>query len=244
MNSLLISQSLNLSPTLQHHITPHEPLMTKPKPIVFGVAGGTASGKTTVARGILEDVGAAQIAYLPHDAYYRDNSHLSFEERTQINYDHPDSLETKLLIRHIKQLLDWEPVAMPVYDFTTHRRTEETVLVEPSPIILVDGILIFTKRKLRELMDIKVFVDTDADVRFIRRLQRDIQERGRTLDSVIHQYLDTVRPMHLKFVEPSKRHADVIIPNGGMNRVAREMVVARLFRMLPHREEETERLRD
>lgn len=218
--------------------------MTKPKPIVFGVAGGTASGKTTVARGILEDVGAAQIAYLPHDAYYRDNSHLSFEERTQINYDHPDSLETKLLIRHIKQLLTWEPVAMPVYDFTTHRRTNETVLVEPSPIILVDGILIFTKRKLRELMDIKVFVDTDADVRFIRRLQRDIQERGRTLDSVIHQYLDTVRPMHLKFVEPSKRHADVIIPNGGMNRVAREMVVARLFRMLPHREEEIERLRD
>lgn len=225
-------------------ITLHKPLMTKPKPIVFGVAGGTASGKTTVARGILEDVGAAQIAYLPHDAYYRDNSHLSFEERTQINYDHPDSLETKLLIRHIRQLLAWGPVAMPVYDFTAHRRTKETVLVEPSPIILVDGILIFTKRKLRELMDIKVFVDTDADVRFIRRLQRDIQERGRTLDSVIHQYLDTVRPMHLKFVEPSKRHADVIIPNGGMNRVAREMVVARLFRMLPHREEEIERLRD
>ncbi|MCL4868000.1 MAG: uridine kinase [Anaerolineae bacterium] len=205
-------------------------------PIVFGVAGGTASGKTTVARGILEDVGAERIAYLPHDAYYRDNSHLSFEERTMINYDHPDSLETKLLIKQIKQLLKWQPVAMPVYDFTQHRRTEETVLVEPSPIILVDGILIFTRRKLRELMDIKVFVDTDADVRFIRRLQRDMQERGRTLDSVIHQYLETVRPMHLKFVEPSKRHADVIIPNGGLNRVAREMVVARLFHLLPHRE--------
>ncbi len=218
--------------------------MTKPKPIVFGVAGGTASGKTTVARAILEDVGAERIAYLPHDAYYRDNSHLSFEERTQINYDHPDSLETKLLIRHIKQLLEWQPVQMPVYDFMQHRRTEETVLVEPSPIILVDGILIFTWRKLRELMDIKVFVDTDADVRFIRRLERDTQERGRSHESVIHQYLETVRPMHLKFVEPSKRHADVIIPNGGLNRVAREMVVARLFRMLPHREEETERLRD
>jgi len=216
----------------------HESLMTKPKPIVFGVAGGTASGKTTVARAILEDVGAERIAYLPHDAYYRDNSHLSFEERTRINYDHPDSLETKLLIKHIKQLLDWQPVEMPVYDFMQHRRTEETVLVEPSPIILVDGILIFTWRKLRELMDIKVFVDTDADVRFIRRLERDTQERGRSLESVIHQYLETVRPMHLKFVEPSKRHADVIIPNGGLNRVAREMVVARLFRMLPHREEE------
>ncbi len=218
--------------------------MTQPKPIIFGVAGGTASGKTTVARAILEDVGAERIAYLPHDAYYRDNSHLSFEERTRINYDHPDSLETKLLIKHIKKLYAWEPVALPVYDFTQHRRTEETVLVEPSPIILVDGILIFTKRKLRELMDIKVFVDTDADVRFIRRLQRDIQERGRTLDSVIHQYLETVRPMHLKFVEPSKRHADVIIPNGGLNRVAREMVVARLLRMLPHREDEIKRLGD
>lgn len=212
--------------------------MTKPKPIVFGVAGGTASGKTTVARAILEGVGAERIAYLPHDSYYRDNSHLTFEERTQINYDHPDSLETKLLIRHIKRLLNWEPVQLPVYDFTQHRRTEETVLVEPCPIILVDGILIFTWRKLRELMDIKVFVDTDADIRFIRRLERDMRERGRNLDSVIHQYMETVRPMHLKFVEPSKRYADVIIPNGGMNQVAREMVVARLLRMLPHIDKE------
>ncbi|MBP8001441.1 MAG: uridine kinase [Chloroflexi bacterium] len=208
------------------------------KPIVFGVAGGTASGKTTVARAILEGVGAERIAYLPHDSYYRDNSHLTFEERTQINYDHPDSLETKLLIRHIKRLLNWEPVQLPVYDFTQHRRTEETVLVEPCPIILVDGILIFTWRKLRELMDIKVFVDTDADIRFIRRLERDMRERGRNLDSVIHQYMETVRPMHLKFVEPSKRYADVIIPNGGMNQVAREMVVARLLRMLPHIDKE------
>jgi uridine kinase len=207
--------------------------MGERKPIVFGVGGGTASGKTTVARAILEAVGAAQVAYLPHDAYYRDASHLPFAERARLNYDHPNSLETKLLIGHIKQLLVGEPVRVPVYDFTTHRRTEETVLVEPSPIILVDGILIFTKRKLRDLMDIKVYVDTDADVRFIRRLERDIHERGRTLESVIRQYLETVRPMHLKFVEPSRRHADVIIPNGGLNRVAMEMVVSRLHDLLP-----------
>ena len=202
------------------------------KPIVFGVAGGTASGKTTVARAVLDAVGAEQIAYLPHDAYYRDMPHLTLEERAHQNYDHPNSLETKLLIEHIKQLLKWRPVDVPVYDFTTHRRTEETVSVEPSPIILVDGILIFTKRKLRELMDIKVYVDTDPDVRFIRRLQRDIDERGRSLSSVVGQYMDTVRPMHLKFVEPSKRHADVIIPHGGLNKVAMEMVVASLRDLL------------
>jgi uridine kinase len=206
--------------------------MTKRKPIVFGVAGGTASGKTTVARAVLEAVGAEQIAYLPHDAYYRDNPHLTLEERAHQNYDHPNSLETKLLVKHIEALLEWRSVEVPVYDFTTHRRTEETILVEPSPIILVDGILIFTKRKLRELMDIKVYVDTDPDVRFIRRLQRDIDERGRSLSSVVGQYMDTVRPMHLKFVEPSKRHADVIIPHGGLNRVAMEMVVASLRDLL------------
>lgn len=203
------------------------------KPLVFGVAGGTASGKTTVARAILEAVGASQIAYLPHDAYYKDMSHLSLEERSHLNFDHPNSLETRLLVRHIKRLLKGNVVHVPVYDFTRHRRTEEFVLVEPSPIILVDGILIFTRRKLRELMDIKVYVDTDPDVRFIRRMQRDIQERGRSLDSVVEQYMETVRPMHLKFVEPSKRYADVIIPNGGLNRVAMEMVVSRLRELLP-----------
>ena len=206
------------------------------KPIVFGVAGGTASGKTTVARAILEAVGASQIAYLPHDAYYKDMSHLSLEERAHLNFDHPNSLESKLLVKHIKQLLDGKDVHVPVYDFTKHRRTNETVLVEPSPMVLVDGILIFTKRQLRELMDIKVYVDTDPDVRFIRRLQRDIHDRGRSLESVVTQYMDTVRPMHLKFVEPSKRHADVIIPNGGLNRVAMEMVVSRLRDLLPRSE--------
>lgn len=206
--------------------------MNEKKPIVFGVAGGTASGKTTVARAILDSVGAEQIAYLPHDAYYRDMPHLTLEERAHQNYDHPNSLETKLMVKHIQKLLKWQPVQVPVYDFTMHRRTKETVLVEPSPIILVDGILIFTKRKLRELMDIKVYVDTDPDVRFIRRMERDIQERGRSLTSVIEQYMETVRPMHLKFVEPSKRYADVIIPHGGLNRVAMEMVVARLRDLL------------
>ncbi|WP_420631592.1 uridine kinase [Candidatus Leptofilum sp.] len=204
------------------------------RPIVFGVAGGTASGKTTVARAILEAVGASQVAYMPHDAYYRDQPQLSFEERTQLNYDHPNSLETKLMVKQIKQLLEGKEVHVPVYDFTSHRRTQETVLVEPAPIILVDGILIFTKRRLRELMDIKVYVDTDADVRFIRRLQRDMEERGRSLQSVVTQYLETVRPMHLKFVEPSKRFADVIIPNGGLNRVAMEMVVSQLRALLPN----------
>lgn len=206
--------------------------MSARKPIVFGVAGGTASGKTTVARAILQAVGAARIAYLPHDAYYKDRPDLSLAERAALNYDHPNSLETKLLIAHIKTLLRGESVPVPVYDFTQHRRTAETVSVEPCPIILVDGILIFTKRKLRELMDIKVFVDTDADVRFIRRMGRDMEERGRTLESVVTQYLETVRPMHIKFVEPSKRFADVIIPNGGLNEVAMAMVVSRLRELL------------
>lgn len=212
----------------------------KYKPVVFGVAGGTASGKTTVARAILDAVGASKIAYLPHDAYYHDRVDLPFEERARLNYDHPDSLDTKLLIRHIKDLSVGAPVHVPVYDFTTDRRTEDTIVVEPAPIILVDGILIFTKRKLRDLMDIKIFVDTDADVRFIRRLQRDMKERGRSLDSIVQQYLETVRPMHLKFVEPSKRHADIIIPGGGQNKVAMEMVVSRLQMLLRIREEQAE----
>lgn len=207
------------------------------KPIVFGVAGGTASGKTTVARAILDSVGTSQIAYLPHDAYYKDRDDLPFERRSRLNYDHPDSLETKLMVEHIKDLVVGVSANLPVYDFTTYRRTNETILVEPAPIILVDGILIFTKRKLRDLMDIKIFVDTDSDVRFIRRLERDMNERGRSLDSVVQQYLGTVRPMHLKFVEPSKRYADIIIPGGGHNRVAMEMVVSRLQMLLRTREE-------
>jgi uridine kinase len=208
------------------------------KPIVFGVAGGTASGKTTVARAILKAVGASQVAYLPHDAYYRDMIHLPLPERAKLNYDHPDSLETELLIEQVRQLLDGKSVDIPVYDFTNHRRTADTLRVDPCPIILIDGILIFTDPVLRDLMDIKVYVDTEADVRFIRRLQRDIRDRGRSLESIIDQYMGTVRLMHLEFVEPSKRYADVIVPHGGLNKVAMEMVVARLVSLLKIQDEE------
>ncbi|HEY57962.1 MAG TPA: uridine kinase [Anaerolineae bacterium] len=201
-------------------------------PIVIGIAGGTGSGKTTVAQEILRRVGPDKIAYLPHDAYYKDHSHLSPEERALVNYDHPDSLETSLLVTHIQALKRGQTIERPVYDFTSHSRTKQTVRVEPRPIILVEGILIFVEPELRELFDVKIFVDTDADIRFIRRLRRDIQERGRTVESVIEQYLHTVRPMHLEFVEPSKRYADVIIPEGGFNEVALDMVIARIHHLL------------
>lgn len=202
------------------------------KPLVIGIAGGTGSGKTTVTSVILKRVGAQHIALLPHDAYYRDVKNLTLEERARINYDHPDSLETDLMVRHIHQLKNWQPVELPVYDFTTHSRTQHTIHIEPRPVILVEGILIFYEPELRPLFDVKIFVDTDPDIRFIRRLQRDIVERGRTTDSVIHQYLSTVRPMHLEFVEPSKRYADIIIPEGGLNTVAMDMVTARLESLL------------
>ncbi len=206
------------------------------RPIVIGVAGGTGSGKTTVAHEILERVGAEHITYIPHDAYYRDHSHLPLEKRDQVNYDHPDSLETELLIQHLKELRAGHPVEIPVYDFTTHTRTLQTRLIEPAPVILVEGILVFVESQLRDLFDVKLYVDTDADVRFIRRLVRDIEERGRSVESVCEQYLSTVRPMHLEFVEPSKRYANVIIPEGGFNQVAVEMVAARIRGLLEDRE--------
>lgn len=202
------------------------------RPLVLGVAGGTASGKTTMANRVLDLVGGAQVAYLPHDAYYKHQPHLSFEERTQVNYDHPNSLETELLIAHVRLLLAGKPAERPIYDFKNHLRTQETHPVVPCPVILVDGILIYTDPVLRDLMDIKLYVDTDSDLRFIRRMLRDVRERGRTLESVIEQYLLTVRPMHMQFVEPSKRYADVIIPEGGMNQVAIDMVVSRLRELL------------
>jgi uridine kinase len=205
---------------------------SRPTPLVIGIAGGTGSGKTTVVETILKRVGRHRIASLPHDAYYRDLSHLPLEERRKINFDHPDSLETELLIQHIQDLKQWKAVRMPVYDFSRHFRTDQTELIEPQPIILVEGILVFYEVELRKMFDVKIYVDTDADLRFIRRLQRDIVERGRTTDSVIRQYLETVRPMHLEFVEPSKRYADVIIPEGGLNTVALDMVVARVESLL------------
>ncbi len=206
--------------------------MPKKAPLVIGIAGGTGSGKTTVANQVLKNVGLDRIAFLPHDAYYRERRDLTFEERVKINYDHPDSLETSLLIEHIHQLRQWKPVERPVYDFADHMRTTHTVHVEPHGVILVDGILIFAEPELRKLFDVKIFVDTDADIRFIRRLQRDIVERGRIMESVVQQYLETVRPMHMEFVEPSKRYADVIIPEGGMNVVALAMVTARIQELL------------
>ncbi|MFO7624356.1 MAG: uridine kinase [Anaerolineales bacterium] len=201
-------------------------------PLVIGVAGGSGSGKTTVANVILQRVGAQHIAYLPHDAYYKDLSGLAEAQRAEINFDHPDSLDTELLSEQIKQLIERKPIDLPVYDFKVHARTSYTIRIEPQPVILVEGILIFAERCLRELFDVKIFVDTDPDLRFIRRLHRDITERGRSTDAVIQQYLSTVRPMHLEFVEPSKRYADVIIPEGGWNVVAMDMVVARIQALL------------
>jgi uridine kinase len=202
------------------------------KPIIIGVAGGTASGKTTVAEAILERVGRDRIAYIQHDAYYRDLSHLPLEERRKMNFDHPHALETELLVSHLRHLQEGQPIEVPTYDFATYQRRGTPRCVEPSRVVLVEGILIFADRELREMMDIKLYVDTDADLRLIRRLQRDIQERQRTLETVIQQYLTTVRPMHLEFVEPSKRYADVIIPAGGFNKTAVEMIVARIEGML------------
>jgi uridine kinase len=204
----------------------------RPHPITIGVAGGSGSGKTTVARGILERIGADKIAYLPHDAYYHDLGDLPREQRARLNFDHPDSLDTELFIKHINMLRNYEPVPVPIYDFTTNSRTDEVRIVQPHRIILAEGILLFTEAHLREIFDVRIFVDTDDDVRFIRRLQRDTHERGRTIDSVINQWLQTVRPMHLKFVEPSKRYAHVIIPEGGLNEVAMEMVIARIQKLL------------
>jgi uridine kinase len=210
-------------------------MANRPPPIVIGIAGGTGSGKTTVASVILDRVGAERITFLPHDAYYLDLADLPPPQRATVNFDHPESLETDLLIAHLQQLKRWQPVEVPVYDFTTHERTDRTTRVEPHPVILVEGILVFAEPQLRELFDVKLFVDTPADVRFIRRLQRDIQERGRSMESVIQQYENTVRPMHEEFVETSKRFADVIIPEGGFNAAAMDMVVARVTALLDKR---------
>jgi uridine kinase len=185
-----------------------------------------------VAQEILRRVGFQHIAFLQHDAYYLDQGHLPPAERAKVNYDHPDTLDNDLLIRHVQALQAWQAVEVPIYDFTTHTRTAQTRRVEPQAVILLEGILIFAMRDLRALMDVKIYVDTAADLRFLRRLQRDIAERGRTMDSVIEQYLSTVRPMHLEFAEPSKRYADVIIPEGGFNQVAMDMVVARIQELL------------
>ena len=202
------------------------------RPIVIGVAGGTGSGKTTVSQAILSRVGSQRIAFLQHDSYYRELSHLAAEERSQINFDHPNSLDNDLLVQHLDELCRGNAVEVPIYDFTTDNRCADVMHVLPQPVVVVEGILIFAERALRDRMDVKIYVDADADMRFIRRLQRDIAERGRSIQAVVDQYLNTVRPMHLEFVEPTKRYADIIIPRGGLNAIAIDMVVARIERML------------
>ena len=204
------------------------------KPFVIGVAGGSGSGKTTVVRKIVDSLGTDQVSLLEHDRYYRDRGDLRLEERAALNYDHPDSLETDLLVRHVHDLRSGVAVEVPVYDFARHAREAGTETVQPRRAIIVEGILIYTDPELRRLMDVKVFVDADDDTRFIRRLQRDLAQRGRTVQSVIEQYLGTVKPMHLEFVEPSKRYADVIIPLGGHNMVAIDMLLT-LIRSLAAR---------
>ena len=206
--------------------------MSTRSPLVIGIAGGSGSGKTTVAQAILQRVGPDRISFLQHDSYYKDLSGLPPAQRVEVNFDHPNSLETELLTSHILQLKNGKSVKVPVYDFSTHSRTAQTFTVQPRGVVLVEGILIFVEPSLRELFDVKIFVDTDSDLRFIRRLQRDITERGRTTELVIKQYLNTVRPMHLEFVELSKRYADIIIPEGGFNTAALDMVVARIEALL------------
>jgi len=199
---------------------------------VVGIAGGSGSGKSTVVRALTDGVAPASVATLHHDAYYRSFDHLGESERADLNFDHPDALDTPLLVDHVEALVAGRAVEMPVYDFRTHTRTDATVRVEPARILIVDGILILAETELRRRMDIRIFVDTDDDVRLIRRLRRDLIERGRSAASVLDQWERTVRPMHLEFVEPSRRHADVIIPEGGRNTVAIDMLVTKLSAVL------------
>lgn len=203
------------------------------KPLIIGIAGGTGSGKTTLVERLREQFGG-DISVLAHDSYYKAHHDLPLEERRLLNYDHPSSFDTDRMIADLEQLQAGRAIERPVYDFTIHDRTEETVTVEPNKVILVDGILVFEDPALRDLMDIKIFVDTDADVRILRRILRDVKERGRSLDSVVEQYLSTVKPMHEQFIEPSKRYADIIVPEGGQNLVAIMMIVQRIAYHIEH----------
>ena len=198
------------------------------KPIVIGIAGGSGSGKTSVTRAIYEKFSNQNILVLEQDYYYKDQSFMPFEERLTTNYDHPLAFDNDLFITHVKQLLNYEQIEKPVYDYSLHTRSSETIPVIPKNVIILEGILILEDERLRDLMDIKVFVDTDADIRIIRRILRDMKERGRTIDSVIEQYVSVVRPMHLQFIEPTKRYADLIIPEGGHNDVAIDLLVTKI----------------
>lgn len=200
--------------------------------ILIGIAGGTGSGKTTLADKLIENFGNDEVSILRHDNYYKRHDEMTYDERSMLNYDHPDAFDTELLCEHIKALKDGKAIEMPVYDYTVHNRSDKVTVVNPAPVIVLEGILIFAEISLCKLMDIKVFVDTDADVRILRRILRDVKERERSLDSVISQYLTTVKPMHEQFVEPSKRRADIIIPEGGKNMVALQMLIERVNKHL------------
>lgn len=202
------------------------------RPVLIGVAGGTGSGKTSVTKAISEKLGKDSILIIEQDAYYKDQSDKSFEERLKTNYDHPLAFDTDLLIEHLNKLLRYEPIDKPVYDYKRHTRSKEVIRLEPKEVIILEGILVLEDERLRNLMDIKVYVDTDADIRIIRRIVRDIRERGRTLESVIDQYINVVRPMHNQFVEPTKRYADIIIPEGGHNTVAIDLMVTKIKSIL------------
>lgn len=202
---------------------------------MIGIAGGTGSGKSTVARRVTEALSHASVAFIDMDAYYRDFSHLPIEERRRINWDHPEQFDLELFIEQMARLQDGVAIEKPVYDFVTHTRSSQTATVPPADVIVVDGILLFVEERVRELLDVKVFVDADSDIRLARRIRRDMAKRGRPLDEILEQYLSTVRPMHLQFVEPSKRYADVIVPRGGHNAVAIEMIVAKIQRRLEQR---------
>ncbi|ASZ06546.1 MULTISPECIES: uridine kinase [Enterococcus] len=208
--------------------------MTKSKPIIIGVTGGSGSGKTSVSRAIFSNFPDHSIMMLEQDSYYKDQSHLSFEERLNTNYDHPFAFDNDLLIEHVEKLLNYEAIEKPVYDYVEHTRSQVTIVEEPKEVIILEGILILEDERLRELMDIKLYVDTDDDIRIIRRIKRDMEERGRTLDSVIEQYLTVVKPMYHQFIEPTKRYADIIVPEGGENHVAIDLINTKVASFLNH----------
>lgn len=209
--------------------------MTKIKPIIIGVTGGSGSGKTSVSRAIFNNFPDHSIMMLEQDSYYKDQSNLSFEERLNTNYDHPFAFDNDLLIQHVEELLNYKAIEKPVYDYVAHTRSQATIIQEPKEVIILEGILILEDERLRELMDIKVYVDTDDDIRIIRRIKRDMEERGRTLDSVIEQYLTVVKPMYHQFIEPTKRYADIIVPEGGENHVAIDLITTKVASFLDHK---------
>ncbi|HEY7546609.1 MAG TPA: uridine kinase [Blastocatellia bacterium] len=208
--------------------------------MIIGISGGTGSGKTTVAQKIINSVGRDSVVYLQHDAYYRNLGDMPLDLRHRVNFDHPDAFDTELMINHLEALSAGENIEQPLYDYATHLRCKETLHVEPRPVIIIEGILVFVDSDLRALMDMKIFVDTDADLRFIRRLDRDVHERSRSVESIIKQYLTTVRPMHLQFVEPSKRYADIIIPEGGYNDVGIDLITEKIRTILARSEQQVE----